>query len=407
MPGGASASDIVVTSGTAIQSTPFWAAVQIISNTIASLPFDVFQRRESGQTPAENLPLRGVIQGDVDRKYGRFMFMQKLIASACLGNGYARILRDTTGQVTGFEFLKRSEVMVDDRTESGVPVYRINRTNGVKPQAYVLFDYEVIHIPGLSVMSDWGEEITIVHAPTLEQDLSAKKFGNQYFANGIHSSVVIKHPGEAGPQLHRRLMAMWRKLYGGTNNAGTPMLLDAGMDIVKVSVNPQEAMLVDVRKFTISDVARITNIPLHLLQDLDRATFNNIEVMNAQFVSMCLVPWCEKIECEFNRKCIPESRKGKYFFQFDLKGLMRGNTEARAKFYQSLWGIGAVSSNEVRRMEGLNDRDGGDVYYIPVNMSPWDKLQADPNADQNTDAAADANADASADTNASNSTNNE
>ncbi len=389
----------VVNSYSAIQSTPFYAALKLISETIASLPFDIYKKTPEGQQLAETLPARAAIVSASDAKYGRFMFMQKLIASACLnGNGYARILRDPAYNVIGYEYLKHSEVVVDDYTVDGAPVYRVSRTKGMRAESFVLFDFEVIHIPGFSVVNDWGETVTLVHAPTIQQDLNAKNFGNAFFANGIHTPVVIEAPQQVDAPVQRRLRAMWRKLFGGISNAGTPMVLDAGMTAKALPLSMKDSLLVDVRRFTVSDVSRITGVPPHLLHDLERATFNNIEVMNAQFVSTCLVPWCEKIETEFERKTLPEKSRGRYHYEFDLKNLMRGDMEAQSKFYTAMFQIGAMNGDEIRRVLGYNNRPGGDVYYIPVNMMPWDKLEADQNAD--------ASADNKPGTNAANSTGN-
>ena len=158
----------------------------------------------------------------------------------------------------------------------------------------------------------------------------------------------------------------------GVRNAGKTLILDAGVKYERMGLDLEEAGLIPYRNMAVDDAARIFGIPAHLLAQLDRATFNNIEVMNTQFVTLCLRPWAVQMEQEFSRKLLSgnEKQNRSHYIRINLDGLLRGDTESRASYYNTMFNIGAMSPNDIRDMENLNRRPEGDQYYTPLNMTP-------------------------------------
>ena len=161
------------------------------------------------------------------------------------------------------------------------------------------------------------------------------------------------------------LSAAWQRKYGGKNSNSTAVL-DLGIDYKPVGSKPQESQLLEARQFQVEEIARIYGVPLHLLFAMDKATHNNIEVMNATYVQHTLTTYIERIEAELNRKLLPGADNLE--IRFDMTALMRADMAGRADYYNRLFQIAAISPNEIRKSEGLPIYDGGDSYYRPLNM---------------------------------------
>jgi HK97 family phage portal protein len=208
--------------------------------------------------------------------------------------------------------------------------------------------------------------------------IAANEWGGAFFGNGAHLGGVIKYPGALDLEQEKRLIARFNRNSTGPANVGKYKVLDAGMDIVPHTLDPEKAMLNETRTFQVNEATRIFGIPAHLVQQLDRATFNNIESMNVQFVTLCLRPWAVQAEQEHMRKLLSynEKQSGQYFIRMNLDGLLRGDTQSRAQYYNTMFNIGALSSNDIRALENLNKREGGDEYFVPLNMVSNDKEDA-------------------------------
>jgi HK97 family phage portal protein len=230
----------------------------------------------------------------------------------------------------------------------------------------------ILHIPGLSFNGMTGKSPIEVARNSLGGGLAVQRYGNKFFANGAKSSGILKHPGRLGDKgidnLRRSFDKKMAKDEGGT------MILEEGMDYVALSIPPDQAQFLASKKFTVEEVARWFGVPPHLLSDLDRSTFNNIEHQGIEFVTYSLMPWIRRWEEELARKLLREDEKDSHFFKFNINGLMRGDAKTRAEYYRLMLDLGVMNINEVRNLEEFNDISGGNQHLVQVNRTPLEKL---------------------------------
>lgn len=369
-------SKVVVNRNTAKTISAVYASAKIISEGMASLPFNVINEVNGNKRIAKDHPVFFLIAKEPNSLQTSYTFRRQLYYDALLkGDGFAYIHRNRAGVPVRLEYIFDA---IPYLKEDGSLWYQYTKhygLNGSNSSTYYTTSDNMIHISGLSENGVNGIDVILAQRENLGIAISAQDYVAAYFGNNAHSGGIIKHPARLSPDAALRLSQSFHQKYGGVDNMGRPPVLDEGMDYVPTGNNPQQSSLIDIRKFQVEDVSRMFTVPMHLLSALDRATFNNIEVMNTSFVNQCLGPWAENTEQEFDRKLFSESEKigdtsqGSFFTNYDFKNLKRGDTEARAKYYQSMFNVGAMSPNEIRREENLNDREGGDEYFTPLNFT--------------------------------------
>ena len=360
--------------------SPAFAAVAYISKSVASLPFTVYRRNERGQTLAENHPVFHLFAGRPHPLYTRYNFFSALVSNALLGDGYARIHYNEAMRPTALEILPRQMVWPEFAAD-GKLYYRVSGTLNGQSVTFVLADWEVIHIKGLTFNGVQGLPIRLIHKDTLGMGAAAQEYSRVFFENGTHIDGYIKTPNPlAKPDSGDKIRSEWKKKFGGIANVGEIPVLDGGMEYVKIGLNPQEAAVIDFRKLTVQDCARIWQIPIHLLGDLDRSSFSNIEQQNADFLTYTLMPLIAQIEDELDTKLFSASEiKGRrYFTRFDMAAFTRSDLKSRADFYATAIQNGIMTNNEVRGELMLNPIEGGDSLIVQLNMQKLETMGQQP-----------------------------
>lgn len=378
-------SNVTVTRETALSVPAIWAAVRTISETLASLPFSIYETTDGGSRIATGHPLFNLIKLEPSPDYSAYDFRKALIANSCFGDAYAKIYRNGVGRAVRLELL--DPLMVTPwQDNNGNRWYIVVRQVGDQSKYETLRQEEVLHIKGFTLNGVTSKSVTATHRDTLGMTIAANQYGAAFFGNGAHVGGVIEYPLELSESERAKISSAVDSKYGGVRHVGKTMVLDAGMKYTKVGLNPNEAMLNDARNFQVLESSRIFGVPAHLLAQLDRATFSNIEVMNVQFVNLCLRPFAVGIEQEFARKLLTSSEKtsGAFFFRHNLDGLLRGDTEARSKYYQAMLNAMVYTINDVRALENMNAVPWGDTPYAQAGVTKLaedGKIQT-PNADQ-------------------------
>lgn len=351
-----------------LEITAVYSAVQTIGRTMASLPFALYQKTDRGSEEAKRHPCYYVTRHEPAPYTTGFSFRQAMFARACLGDAIALIERNGVGRPKKFTILDNCTPTI---LEDGRQVYVLSDLRTGQFQS-VLYPWEVIHLKPLTLDGFKGVDVVDTHAETFGISLAATRYGGSFFGNGAHVSGVIETPNSLGPDGLKKLREQWNARYSGVSKTGTTAVLDNGMSYKKVGMTPNEAGMNETRTFQVRETARIFGMPLHLFQDLGDTTFNNVESMSTQFVTLCLRPWAVQTEQEFAMKTLTESERmsGDYFYHFNLEGLLRGDTKTRGDFYTKLRNIGVMNANEIREKENLNRREdpGGDTYFEPMNM---------------------------------------
>jgi len=232
---------------------------------------------------------------------------------------------------------------------------------------------DIIAIPVMALNGIAGTDMLTVAREILSEAIAASEFGANYLGNGAMLSGIITYEGELTPEQRQNLKSSWKRNYEGAKNSGSTALLEYGMKYTPISGTAEDANLLEMRQFYVTEVARIYNVPPHMIGDLERSTNNNIEQQSIDFVRYTIRPYIKRWEQELNRKLFMPSERNRYYVRFNLDSLLRGDTEARAEYYNKLFHVGALSPNDIRKLENMNPIPDGDQYFRPMNFQPIDQ----------------------------------
>ena len=354
--GGSNSTGTMVTKDTALSVSAAWRCESLIAGSVASLPLTVYEINEKGRTALPNHPISKILKNP-SSFYTGFTFFERLTKNlTSQGNGIAIINTDDSGTI---ESLTLPTGQVKCKIVEGNLVYDIDGFDSF------FFSDDIIHFVGFGDDPFWGKSPLQIHRENLGISIAANNFAATYFGNGGSIAGVLKTDRILTSQQKTDLSAAWRQKYGGKNTNSTA-ILDLGFDYKPIGSKPQESQLLEARQFQVEEIARIYGVPLHLLYAMEKATHNNIEVMNATYVQHTLTTYIERIESELNRKLLPKSDNLE--IRFNLDALMRADMAGRAEYYNRLFQIASISPNEIRRSEGLKTYAGGENYYRPLNM---------------------------------------
>lgn len=358
-----STAGIVVDEVSALQLSTVYACVRIISESVASLPINVFKETQTGMREAKELPVYDVLRHQVNDNITAFMFFELAVSQACLfGNSYSIIERNRAGQVTGLVPVEPAYVSVN-LTESGKVAYRITtKTNDLALPAE-----DVLHIKGLGPNGLKGYSPIQLAKEAVGLGLAAEQYGAAYFGNAAMPSGVLSVPGKLSDEAFNNLRRSWENLHRGSQNSARVALLEGGVEFKPLTLPPNESQFLQTRKFQTSEIARIFRVPPTMLADLEgSASYGSIYELNRAFVSHTLTPWARRIENELEVKLLPSKE---YAVQFQFEELLRGDQESRFRSYQLARQAGFLSINDIRKQEALDPiGTNGDEYLSPLNM---------------------------------------
>jgi len=353
---GGSTAGKMVTERSAMQMTAVYSCVRILSEAIAELPLHVYKYTDSGgKEKAVDHPLYLLLHDEPNPEMSSFVFRETLMTHLLLwGNAYAQIIRDGRGRVIALYPLLPDRMEVS-RTEKGELYYRYQKEG----REYLLRREEVLHIPGLSFDGLVGYSPIAMAKNAIGMALATEEYGSKLFANDARPSVVLEHPGILKDPA--KIRDSWNEIYRGSDNAHKVAVLEEGMSVKTLSMPPEQAQFLETRKFQIEEICRIFRVPPHLVANLERATFSNIEHQSISFVVHTIRPWLVRLEMAFNKSLFSESEKKEYFTNFVVDGLLRGDYSSRMQGYAVGIQNGFLSPNDVRSLENLNPIEHGDV----------------------------------------------
>ena len=374
---GRSTSGKIVNEKTSLQVSAVYACVRVLSESLASLPLDLFKYTGNvGSEKDRSLPLYRVLHDEPNPEMTSFTWRETAMAHLLTwGNHYSQVIRNNAGQVVGLYPLlpDRMTVNRDDQTGEIYYVYIVSKDEavpGVRANEPVRIEAEdVLHIPGLGFDGLVGYSPIAMMRNSIGATIAAEEYGSRFFENGATPSGVLEHPGVLKDP--KRLRDSWHETYGGSGNAGKVAILEEGLTFKSISISPADAQLIETRKFQINDIARIFRVPPHMIGDLEKATFSNIEQQALEFVKYTLDPWLSRWEQAMNRRLLNSIEKRDHYIQFNAEGLLRGDLKSRAEAYAVARQNGWMSANDIRRKEGMDlipAELGGDRYLCNGNM---------------------------------------
>ena len=375
---GGTTSGKTVTERSAMQMTAVYSCVRILAEAVAGLPLHVYRYNENGgKEKALDHPLYHLLHDEPNPEMSSFVFRETLMTHLLLwGNAYAQIIRNGKGEVIALYPLMPNRMSVD-RDSKGKLYYRYTTTSDDAPTmegtTVILSPSDVLHIPGLGFDGLVGYSPIAMAKNAIGMAIACEEFGARFFANGAAPSGVLEHPGTIRDP--SRLRETWQSQFGGSANTGKVAILEEGMKYTPISISPEQAQFLETRKFQINEIARIFRVPPHMVGDLEKSSFSNIEQQSLEFVKYTLDPWLIRWEQSIFRALFSEEEKKVYFVKFNVEGLLRGDYATRMNGYATARQNGWMSANDIRELENLDRIPaelGGDLYLINGNMT---KLQ--------------------------------
>ncbi len=375
---GRSTSGKPVNERTAMQTTAVYSCVRILAEAVASLPLHIYQYTDTGKKRVVKHPLYSTLHDEPNQDMTSFIFRETLMSHLLIwGNAYAQIIRDGTGKVLGLYPLLPNKIKVE-RAENGALFYIYSRDAEENPhfsgygQIY-LRQQDVLHIPGLGFDGLVGYSPIAMAKNAVGMTLACEEYGASFFANGANPGGVLEHPGVLKDP--GKVRESWNAVYRGTNNAHKIAVLEEGMKYQQIGIPPEEAQFLETRKFQINEIARLYRIPPHMVGDLEKSSFSNIEQQSLEFVKYTLDPWVIRWEQSLQKALLLPEEKKDFFIKLNVDGLLRGDYQSRMTGYATARQNGWMSANDIRELEDLNpipEEEGGNLYLINGNMT---KLQ--------------------------------
>ena len=361
---------------TAMQMTAVYACVRILAESIAGLPLHVYKyNSKGGKERAVEHPLFFLLHDEPNPEMTSFVFRETLMTHLLLwGNAYAQVIRNGRGDVTSIYPLMPNRMRVD-RDENGRLYYEYKRYGDEAGkqtcETVKLSPADVLHIPGLGFDGLIGYSPIAMAKNAIGMSMACEEFGAKFFANGAAPGGVLEHPGILKDPA--RVRESWNATFGGSSNSNKVAVLEEGMKYTPISVSPNEAQFLETRKFQINEIARIFRIPPHMIGDLEKSSFSNIEQQSLEFVKYTLEPWVTRWEQSLARSLLSMNERSRYLIKFNLDGLLRGDYESRMNGYATARQNGWMSANDIRELENMDRisaEEGGDLYIVNGSMTP-------------------------------------
>lgn len=375
------ASGVNVSETNAMRTSAVYACVRVLAESMASIPLITYRQTKTGKERALDHKLYPILHDRPNPELTAFEFRIAMMVSLLLwGNAYAEIETNARGDVLALWPLLPGmmEVM---RTrparegERGQLYYHYQLPNGGYQD---LVPYQVMHIRGLSFNGLVGLSPIQMARQAVGLAMATEEFGARFFGNGARPGVYLEHPGKLGDKAYERLLGSWNATHQGLANSHRATILEEGMKLETVGIPPEDAQFLETRNFQVEEIARIYRVPLHMIGDLRRATFSNIEHQSISFSVHSLLPWATCWEQAITRDLIGPLERNTVYAKFLMAGLLRGDQPTRYAAYAVGRQWGWLSVNDIRRLEDMNEiGPSGDVYLEPLNM----KDAADPTPD--------------------------
>lgn len=360
---------------TAMQHTVVYACVRVLSEALAQLPLHVYEYTENGKERAIKHPLYFLLHDQPNPEMTSFIFRETLMSHLLIyGNAYSQIIRNGRGDVMGLYPLTPDKMKVD-RDDKNRLIYRYSRYDEANPNLkeqgeIILKAEDVLHIAGLGFDGLVGYSPIAMAKNAIGISLACEEYGSTFFANGASPSGILEHPGVIKDP--EKVRQGWQNAYG-SGNSHKVAVLEEGMKYTPISIPNNEAQFLETRKFQVEEIARLYRVPLHMIGDLDRATFSNIEQQSLEFVKYTLDPWLVRWKQALQKALFSDSEKGRYFIKFNVEGLLRGDYASRMQGYSIGIQNGFLCPNDIRTLENMNlipEDKGGFTYMVNGSMTP-------------------------------------
>ena len=361
-----------ITSDTALSLSTVYACVSKISTTVASTDKIVYKRAKRGRDAQLEHPLAAILNDSADFQTPSFSFWENVISDSLLyGKGYAYIERDKTGRALSLVYMPSPQVttFTDPKGRKKFAYAQLDK-DGRRTKTLELDFNSVICIPAFRGLSPIE-----LHRQNLGLAKSAENYGASFFGSGGHVSGVLKVDKALTDEQYQTLKQQWNMAYHGTQSNHATAILEHGIEYERFGMPPEQAQFIETRKMQAQEIARIFGVPASIVGLESNLNYNSVEQQAQFFATFTIAPIVKRIENELNTKLIPKDEIGRYFIEFDLSSLLRGDNQSRAAYISTLIRDGVMTVNEARSIEGFNPVEGGDMNFIQSNLIPLDKME--------------------------------
>ncbi len=375
--GSATFSGVDVNEVTALNYTAVYAAVQILANTIGSLPMELRRTTDDGfSEEARNHPLWDILHDAANPDMDAMQFRETMQGHvATWGNAFAHQIRDGAGRLEALWPLRPDWMRIERSKLTGRLLYRYRTQSGTQSGTERIFQREeIFHLAGWGFDGIQGYSPITMAREAIALGLGTEEFGSRFFANGANHAGVLQHPGTLSTPAIDNLRKQISENHQGLENAHKPLILEESMTWQSIGIPAKDAQFLETRRFQLEEIARIYRVPLHLMQNLDKATFNNIQELGISFVTYTILPWKVRWQKAVNSQLMTrQERRTGLFSNLKTKALLQGNIEQESKFFVDGRSWGWLTPNDIMRwkdMPRIPAEKGGDDYLQAGNMIP-------------------------------------
>jgi len=353
---------VMVTDESAMNFTAVWGAIRILSESIAQLPLSVFETDKAGnKLTAFNHKIYNLLHRKPNENMTTYTFIQKcMIDLLTRGNSFVYINRNNGA--TPVELLPLDVKKVRLIENEGEIYYELD-------EGGLVDSYDILHFKVMSKDGFVGMSPVDVGASAIGYGLALEQYGNSYFSNGAKVSGVLSTDRHLSDEAINRLRVSFKENYSSLRDSNKTMVLEEGLKFQQISLSNEASQFLKSREFSITEIARLFNLPPHLLRDLTKSSFNNISEQSREFVQYSLMPYIVMMESEMNCKLFRKNELNKIGTKFNVNALLRGTPKDRAEYYRTMLNIGALSIDEIRQYEELPTIQGGENHFMQLNMA--------------------------------------
>lgn len=365
---------IRINENNSIKYSAVLACVRIISETIASLPLFVYKRLKEGKEKAPDHALYNILHSQPNPEMSSFIYREMMAIHLLLwGNSYSQIIETPGGDIKELFPLLPWNMTVMRENNSLKLIYKYKLPDNSE---IIIPNRNILHIIGMSFDGLVGKSLIALAREAIGLGMAMEEFGAKFYGQGTQFGGFIEHPKSLGEKAYENLKASMKEKYQGIQNAHKIMILEEGMKFSKNIIPPNDAQFIESRQFQLEEIARIFNVPPHLIKDLSRSTYDNIEQQGIEYVVYTIRPWLVRIEQTMFTRLFSDAEKKLYFIEFLVDGLYRGDIQSRYNAYNIGRQGGWLSADDIRELENMNPLPNGQgkIYWMPLNMTDAKEL---------------------------------
>jgi HK97 family phage portal protein len=366
-------SGVKIDAETALRSTVVLACIRVLSTSVAGLPLHLYRRLPSGgKEIAREHPLYKLLHTQPNSWQTSFEWREQMMLHLLTTGAAFDEKVYAGGTISEIVPLHPSRMKVE-QIENMRLRYTYREASG---GSTVYTQDAIMSVRGMSDDGVHGLSMIEMARDAIGLSRACEIHGASFFGNGARPGVILSTDQMLSPEAAENTRNQWERAHRGADRAHKTAVLQGGLKVNELGGNNQEAQFLEARRFQVEEICRLWGVPPHLVGDLSRSSYSNIEQQSLDYVQNGLMPWLRRIESAIARDLLESDDE--YFAEFDTRGSLRADAAGRATYYNTLWQLGVASVNEIRAWENMNPVEGGDTRFVQLNMTTLEKAAAEP-----------------------------